>query len=221
MKSDAELRNEVTAELAWDPVLDAAAIDVTVHAGVVTLAGRVGTCAEKAAAAQAVARVAGTRAVAMELAVQPPPQHRRSDTEIAAAVWDTLSNQALVPVEKLGVLVERGWVTLSGEVDWDYERRCAEQALQALPGVVGISDRIALRQRPVPADLAQRIQGALERQAGHAARRIRIELRGDEVTLQGEVDSCAERAAAQGAVWCAPGVGRVLNELRVRGERGG
>lgn len=219
MKPDAELRNDVMAELAWDPALDATSIGVTAHGGVVTLTGHVGTFAEKAAAAKAAARVAGTQAIAMELDVQLSPQHRRSDTEIAAAVWDTLSSRALLPVEKVRVIVDKGWVTLTGEVQWDYERRSAVHALQELPGVVGISDMIELRTRPAPEDLAQRIQGALLRQAGRAARRIRIEVHGDEVTLQGEVDSSAERAAAQGAVWCAAGVGRVFNELRVRGER--
>jgi osmotically-inducible protein OsmY len=216
MKSDAELRKDVMAELAWDPSLDADAIGVGVHDGVVTLSGHIGTYAEKAAAAKAVARVAGTRTVAMELDVQLSPQHRRSDTEIASAVWDTLTCRALVPVEHVRVVVEKGWITLSGEVEWDYERRSAEKALRELPGVVGISDLIELRKKPTPENLAQRIHGALERQAGREARRIRIEVKGDEVTLRGDVNSSAERLAAQGAVWSAPGVGRVVNELLVR-----
>lgn len=217
MKSDAELRKDVMAELAWDPSLDAEAIGVSVHAGVVTLSGHIGTYAEKTAAAKAAARVAGARAVAVELDVQLSPQHRRSDTEIAAAVWDTLSCRALVPVEQVRVVVEKGWITLSGEVEWDYERRSAENALRELPGVVGISDLIELRKKPTPEHLAQRIQGALERQAGREAKRIRVEVDGDKVTLHGEVNSASERAAAQGAVWSAPGVGRVFNELRSRG----
>jgi osmotically-inducible protein OsmY len=218
MKSDADLRNDVMAELAWDPAIDATAIGVAVHGGVVTLTGHIGTYAEKAAAAKAVARVAGAGAVAMELDVQLAPEHRRSDTEIAAAVWDTLTCRAILPIEHVRVVVDKGWVTLAGEVEWDYERRSAEKALRELPGVVGLSDQIELRKKPTAENLAQRIQGALERQAGRAARRIRVEIHGDTVTLHGDVNATSERTAAQGAVWCAPGVGHVFNELRVRSE---
>lgn len=131
-------------------------------------------------------------------------------------MWDTLSSRALVPVEHVRVVVEKGWITLSGEVEWDYERRSAEKALRERPGVVGISDLIGLRKKPTPAHLAQRIQCALEREAGREAKRIRVEVPGDEVTPHGEVNSGFERATAQGAVWSAPGVAPVFSELRIR-----
>lgn len=216
MTADLDLRNDVMAELALEPSLGAESIGVGARDGIVTLSGHVGTHAQKLLAAKAAGRVAGVRALALELDVQLSPEHRRSDSEIAAAVLDALATRALVPVEHVRVVVDKGWVTLWGDVEWHYERDSAERALQALPGVVGVSDLIEVRRQPTPQGLAERIQLALERQAQREARRIRIEVRGDEVVLRGDVNSGFERDAALGAVVAVSGVGRVFDELRVR-----
>lgn len=216
MTSDVELRNDVMAQLASEPSLAAESIGVGVHDGIVTLSGHVGTHAQKTVAAKAAGRVPEARALALELDVQLSPEHRRSDTEIAAAVWDALTTHALVPVEHVRVVVDKGWVTLAGDVEWRYERCSAEKALRELPGVVGISDLIEVKKKPTLECLNQRIQDALERQAVREARRIVIDVQGDQVTLHGEVNSRFERDAVQGAVGSVPGVGRVFNELRIR-----
>jgi len=216
MKTDAELRNDVMAELALEPLLDAASVGVGVRDGVVTLGGHVATHEQKALATRAAGRVPGVRALALELDVQLSPEHRRSDTDIAVAVCDALATRALLRPEGVRVVVDKGWVTLSGDVEWNYERCSAERALRALPGVVGVSDLIEIRRKPTAEALAERVQAALERQAQREARRVRIEVDGDEVTLRGEVNSRFEREAVQGAVVAVPGVGHVFNELRVR-----
>lgn len=216
MKSDAELRNDVMAELALEASLDPACIGVGARDGVVTLSGHVATHEQKTLATRAAGRAPGVRALALELDVQLSPEHRRSDTEIAVAVCDALATRALVQPEGVHVVVDKGWVTLWGDVEWDYERCSAEKALRALPGVVSVSDLIEIRRKPTPEGLAERVQAVLERQARREARRLRIEVNGDEVTLHGEVNSRFEREAVQGAVGAVPGVGRVFNELRVR-----
>lgn len=216
MRSDADLRNEVMAELALVPSLVAESIGVGARDGIVTLSGHIATHAQKVLAAKAAGRVAGVRALALELDVQLSPEHRRSDSEIAEAVLDALATRALVPIEHVRVEVDKGWVTLCGDVQWNYERSSAERALQELPGVVGVSDLLELRRKPTPQGLAERIQLALERQAQREARRIRIDVLDDGVALHGEVNSRFERDAAQGAVAAVAGVGRVFNELRVR-----
>jgi osmotically-inducible protein OsmY len=215
MKTDAELKRDVIAELNWDPAVRATAIGVSVDDGVVTLTGHLETFAEKYAASRAVKRVAGVKAIALELDVRLAPDHKRSDTEIAANAEQALKWNSLVPAEAIRLTVDHGWVTLQGELEWDYQRRSAEKAIRPLIGVVGISNQITLRTRPRQADLARRIEEALTRQAVREARHIQVAIEGHSVTLTGTVHSWAEREAAQGVAWSAPGVRAVINELRV------
>ena len=215
MKTDADLKRDVTAELAWDPAVKSTAIGVAVRDGVVTLSGHLETFAEKHAAERALGRVAGVKAIALELDVKLSFDHKRSDTDIAVSAEQALKWSTLVPVEAIRLTVDHGSVTLQGEVEWDYQRRSAEKAIRPLMGVVGISNEITLRVRPRATDLSRKIQEALTRQTLREAKQIQVAVDGTTVKLSGTVHSWQERAAAQGVAWSAPGVHAVVNELRI------
>lgn len=219
MKTDAQLKDDVSAELEWDPSINASQVGVAVKDGVVTLTGHLDTYAEKHAVERAVQRVQGVQAIAVELDVKLDPGHRRSDSEIAAAAKSAFKWHAQIPLDRIQVQVEKGWVTLSGEVEWEYQRREAEKAVRPLTGVVGVSNSIQIKPRVTPSNLAQRIREALARHAEHEAKHIAVDVEGGVVTLRGSVDSWAERSAAAGATWSAPGVSKVVNEIRVQPTR--
>jgi osmotically-inducible protein OsmY len=188
---------------------------VTVKEGVVTLTGHIGTYAEKRAAEKAVRRVAGAKAIALELDVRLSPEHLRSDTDIAIAAGQSLRGSSLVP-DKVTATVDEGWITLRGEVGWDYQRRGAEKAVRNLTGVIGIGNEITIKTpAATPADLRTRITEALKRQVEHEVNKIDIQVDGAKVTLRGRVNSWHERDTAQGVAWSAPGVMAVTNELTV------
>lgn len=215
MKSDNQLKRDVTAELAWDPAVNSDAIGVAADNGVVTLTGHLDTFAEKFAVERALRRVQGVRAIALELDVKLSPRHRRNDTELAQAIEDTLRSHTTVALDKLQVTVEAGWVTLTGEVDWEYQRRSIESVVRPLMGVVGISNKIVLRPRTTPEDVTQRIEQALRRQVERESKQLHVDVTGSTVTLRGTVHSWSEREAAAVAAWSAPGVQSVVNELQV------
>lgn len=213
MKTDSDLKKDVLTELLWDPLVPETRVGVTVTGGVVTLSGHVDTYAQKVAAKRAVERVGGVKAIAVELDVIPLGIHQRSDTEIAAAADHALSWNTSVPPDRVKVAVEKGWVTLDGDLDWNFQRRAVERMVRPLKGVVGITDNIRLKVLALPENLSNRIQEALTRQAMREAKRIEITVDGSVVTLNGRVHSWSERNAAEGATWSAPGVSRVNNQL--------
>ena len=215
MKTDTQLKKDVNDELEWEPSINATNIGVAVHNGVVTLSGHIQTFAEKAAIERVVQRIDGVKAMALELDVKLAPGHQRSDTEIAESARVAMQAQALVPADKITMKVEHGWVTLNGEVEWDYQRTNAERTVHALMGVVGVTNRITLKSRTVPSDVSNRIRDALARQAEREARNIDVTVSGSTATLRGSVHSWSERNAAQGAAWAAPGITMVVNEIRV------
>lgn len=215
MKSDLDLKKDVLTELSWDPLVPETLIGVAVNEGVVTLSGHVDSYAEKVAARRAVERVSGVKAIAVEIDVIPAGVHKRSDTEIATAIEHALGWSTSVPQGRITVIVEKGWVTLNGELDWNFQRRAVERMIRPLKGVVGISDNIRLKVLPMTTDLSARIQEALTRQAVREAKRIEVSLDGSVVTLNGHVHSWAERNAAEGATWSSPGVSRVNNQITV------
>ena len=216
MKTDSQLQKDVLAELAWDPSINATHIGVAVKDGVVLLSGHLDTFSEKHAVEMAAQRVAGVRAIAVELDVKLEPHHQRSDAEIAAAIETALHWHALVPQDRIQVKVEKGFVTLRGEVDWDYQRHNAEIAARPVTGVRGLSNHITLRERKTTEYLAQRIHDALTRHAEAQADQIQIAVDAHTAVLRGTVASLAESSAAQAAAWTAPGISRVVNELRVQ-----
>jgi osmotically-inducible protein OsmY len=215
MKTDLQLKRDVSAELEWDPSINASQVGVAVKDGVVTLTGHLDTYAEKHAAERAVQRVLGVRGIAVELDVKLDAGHKRSDSEIAVAAESAFTWHALIPADRIQVKVEKGWITLMGEVNWDYQRREAEKAVRSLSGVVGVSNTIALKPVATPANVSDRIRDALSRHADDQAKHIEVIVKEARVILRGKVDSWAERAAASAAAWSAPGVTNVVNELTV------
>lgn len=216
MKTDEALKRDVEAELAWDPAVNSSAVGVVVNDGVVTLTGHLDSYAQKWAVEKALRRLAGVKAIAMELDVRVAPDHVRSDTEIAQAAETALKWHTMVPTDAIRLRVDKGWVTIDGQVDWDFERRAVEATLRHLKGVVGITNDIQLKQTPTPATLAELIEAALSRQATRQAERMTIITDADgTVTLRGTVHSWYERGAAVGAAWAAPGVRNVVNELKI------
>ena len=215
MKTDVELKQDVTAELAWDPAVNATAIGVAVKDGVVTLSGHLATFADKHAAERALRRVAGVKAIALEIDVKLSSDHQRSDTDIATGAEQVLKWNTLVPLKAIQLTVDHGWVTLQGDVEWDYQRRSVEKAIRPMMGVVGISNEITLRAGPKVTDLSRKIEQALTRQATREAKHIQVDVEGTTVKLSGTVHSWQERSAAQGVAWSAPGVHSVINDLRV------
>lgn len=215
MKTDVQLKSDVERELAWNPAIHPALVGVAVSNGIVTLSGHIDTYAEKFAVEKAVKNVAGVKGVAMELDVKLAPDHHRSDTDIALAAQTALLWDALVPHERIKVKAEKGWLTLEGQVEWDYQREAAARSVRNLTGVVGVSNLLTLAPKATPTDVRHRIQDALVRHAEREAKHIEVSVSGGTVTLSGNVDSWAERASAQGAAWSAPGVTHVNNGLRV------
>jgi osmotically-inducible protein OsmY len=213
MKTDSELRRDVERELEWDPSVDERRIGVSVLEGIVTLTGDVSSFFEKWRAERAVERVEGVRGIANELEVKPASE--RSDADIARAAADALKWNVTVPSDKITVKVEKGWLTLEGEVRWDFQRRAAEKAVRELPGVRGISNRITVRPRVEPQDVKRKIEETFKREATIDANRVTVQVNGSEVTLRGSVRSWMERHEAEKAAWAAPGVTAVHNYITV------
>jgi osmotically-inducible protein OsmY len=217
VKTDAQLRADVTDELAWDPAVDASNVGVIVKDGVVTLTGHLDSFAGKHAVERAVRRVSGVRCIAMELEVKLPTSHQRSDSEIALAAAAALRLNSLVPEGRVQVQVENGWVTLAGEVDWGYQFASAEQSIRPLSGVRGMYNRITIKPRVDVKDIGTQITAALARQAAREARHIDIRVEGGVVTLSGKVHSMAEHDAALGVAFSTKGVSHVVDHLKVGG----
>ncbi len=216
MKDDRQLEADVAAELEYDPQVNAEAIDVSVRNGVAALQGVVGTYSERRAAEAAALRVAGLRGLVTMVDVKLQPVHRRSDAEIAAAE-DLLRWHSLVPEDKVHAEVEDGWVTLEGEVDYEYQRVSAEQCLRHLVGVRHLDNKITLRPRADAGDIGAKISAALARHARREADRIAVDAQGGTITLRGRVGSLAERDAVIGTAYGAQGVTEVVSELEVAG----
>ena len=212
---DKILKKNILAELEWEPSLDAASIGIAVEDGVVTLAGHVLSYAEKLKAEQVVKRVRGVRAIAEELEVRPVHTHTHADDEIAKRALNMLNWDVMVPAESLQVKVQQGWLTLSGAVDWQYQRTAAEDDVRKLSGVLGVTNLITIMPRPQCADIKERIEDALKRNAIIESRNISIDVRNGNVTLEGKVHGWHERDVLETAVWAAPGVKSVDDRVTV------
>jgi osmotically-inducible protein OsmY len=214
--TDFELKREVESELNWDPeVKSAAAIGVSVKDGIVTLRGHVDSFIEKLSAENAVTRVRGAKAVVNELEVRIPKSSERTDEDLARAAVDTLAWMTEVPRDQVKVKVENGIITLMGNVNWNYQRQSAENAVRGLMGVKGVINLIEVRLSADKALVKAKIEEALKRNAELDAKRITVETVGSKVILRGTVRSWAERKEAERVAWEAPGVTEVDNQITV------
>jgi osmotically-inducible protein OsmY len=214
--SDLSLQKTILDELEWEPSIDAAHVGVSVDKGIVTLSGHLGSYAEKLAAERAVRRVKGVTGIAEEIVVRYPGTKQTADDQIAKRARDILGWQALVPADKIQIKVEKGWITLTGEVDWYYQKGEIERSVRKLSGVTGISNMVEIKPRLAVADVRQRIENALKRNAEIEAGKIRINVAGGKVTLEGEVHDWNERESIERTVWSAPGVITVDDRIVVR-----
>jgi osmotically-inducible protein OsmY len=216
-RSDEQIQRDVLEELKWDARVQPNEIGVSVKDGVVTLTGWVDSYAKKWAAEQAAHRVRGVVAVANDIEVRLPSSAERTDTDIAAAVRRALEWDAFVPIDKINVTVSKGWVTLKGEVEWEFQRRSAERAVRRLSGVRGVTNLIVVRprQQPSPHEVRRRIMDALVRSAQTDAEKISVEVDDGKVVLSGTVRSWVERQEAERVAWSAPGVTAVENRITI------
>ena len=216
MGGDTQLKKHVEVELCWQPSVNEAAIGVSVHDAIVTLTGHVRSYAEKIAAERAVMRIHGVKALASELEVLLA-RHERTDEEIAQTALSVLLWNAALPKDAIKAKVTKGWVTLSGAVEWPFQRHTAERTISHLTGVKGVINEIEIKplRTVVTAEVKTGIESALKRSAEVEARRIHVEVRGSTVVLTGTVSSWPERNAAERAAWAAPGVSKVENKVLI------
>jgi osmotically-inducible protein OsmY len=213
MKTDSQLQQDVSAELKWEPSVHAARIGVEVKNGVVTLAGQVDSYSEKWSAERAAQRVAGAKAMTTELKVHLTGLSKRTDADIAQAVENVLEWTSSMPAGTIQVMVEGGWVTLSGDVDWQYQRQAATDSVRHLMGVTGVSDQIGLNPSVTASAVKSDIEAALKRTSMADAGTISVAVQGSDVTLSGTVHSWHERDTATNSAWATPGVRKVVDMM--------
>jgi len=215
MKTDTQLQQDVMAELKWEPAVHAAQIGVEVKDGVVTLAGEVSSYAEKWNAERAAQRVNGVKALAVEMEVKLSTFGKRSDADIAESAKNILGLTSSLPGDTIKVMVEGGWLTLSGQVEWQYQRQDAASSLRYLPGVTGVSNQIAIKPSVSALVVKSDIEAALKRRAADDAKTIAVEVKGSDVTLTGSVHSWAERELATRSAWGTAGVRHVVDKMNI------
>ena len=208
------LRQHIIDELEFDPSIDAAQIGVAVEDGVVTLSGHVPTYAQMVAAERATEGVKGVKAIAMEIEVRYPFGSSTADDQIAKRAADALAWN-IVPPDSVQVTVQKGWVTLIGKVDWNYQKVAAESAVSSLKGVTGLTNRLEVKPRAEPRDVKRKIVAALHRSAQLEANNIDVSVTGGKVRLDGKVKAWSERRLVEKAAWAAPGVTQVEDNLKV------
>ena len=216
MSQDSDLQRAVLAELGWEPAIDAAHIGVTANSGVVTLTGHVHSFSQKLAAEKAAARVKGVKALAEELAVRLPYDVTRDDEDIAAAAADRLSWDSSLPHNAIKVTVEKGWVTLNGKVDWNYQRDSAAQYVYGLLGVISVSNQIEVKPTVSAANITDDIGRALHRSWFYDPNSIKVTAQGGKIKLTGEVTTWNARDLAGATAWSAPGATSVENDIAVK-----
>jgi osmotically-inducible protein OsmY len=219
MKTDSQLQQDVMAELKWEPSVHAAQIGVEVKDGVVSLSGEVSSYVEKWNVESAAQRVSGVDALAVEITVKLSEFGKRTDTDIARSAESILSWSSTIPAGAVKVLVEGGWLTLSGEVEWQYQRQDAAKSVRYLSGVIGVSNQIAIKTTVSPTPSASvvksEIEAALKRRAVADANSITVGVTAGDVTLTGTVHSWAERELARRSAWASPGVNKVVDKMAI------
>lgn len=213
--SDTSLRQMIIDELEFEPSIDAADIGVAVEDGIVTLTGHVPSYMQKVTAERAVQRIKGVRGVAEEIEVRYAGDKKTADDQIAKRALDIISWDTQIPDGAIKVQVEKGWVTLTGQVDWHFQKEAATAAVRRLAGVTGVVNRIDVKAHAHTGDVKEKILAALKRNAELEAEAIRVNVFGDKVTLEGDVKAWSDRLLVEQAAWSVPGVKAVEDRLRV------
>jgi len=211
--TDQIVKKIVLEELGWEPSVNSAHIGVTARDGIVTLTGHVGSYAEKWAAEQSAGCVSGVKAIVDEIEVRYSTPVEEGDEGIAKRALQVLSWDFVVPKDQITVKVDKGWVTLNGNVDWYYQKHNAEADVRRLHGVMGVTNMIALKPGVQPSDVKTKIKDALERNAQIESNDIKVTTEGGKVTLKGKVNTYYERNLVERTAWSAPGVTAVDDQM--------
>jgi len=221
MKTNDELQKDVMAEIKWDSLLRDVdpQIGVSAKDGVITLSGVVDSYIKKVAAERAAQRVRGVKVVASDIEISLDGVIPKSDTDIAVAIRNALKWNSAVNDDKIEVKVDKGWVTLDGEVQWSYEKLSAQNNVEGLLGVRGITNNIRIKSKQIDTkEMKNKIAAAFHRNAALDANAIKFEVKGDRVTLKGTVSSWAEKESAEQIAWSSPGVLVVDNQIEIDSE---
>jgi osmotically-inducible protein OsmY len=215
MKTDSQLQKDVMDELKWEPAVRAEQIGVEVKDGIVTLSGHVDSYPAKWNAERAAQRVSGLKALAVELDVELNGSNKHTDTDIARSAKNTLLWTTYLPTDSVNIMVEDGWLTLSGEVEWNFQRTTAATAVGYLSGVRGVTNNIAIKSSVAASVVKSDIEAALKRVVTNDAQKISVSISGSEVTLKGSLPTWAERETASDAAWRIPGVRNVIDHITI------
>jgi osmotically-inducible protein OsmY len=215
MRTDEDIRDDILAEIDWEPQIESTEVGVTVKNGAVTLTGTVGSYSEKLAAERAVKRVKGVHAIAEEMKVKYASDRSVSDEDIAERISNIIEWNTSIPRDAVKAEVRSGYVTLSGDVDWNYQREAARNHIANVRGVIAVSNLINVKPRVAKADVSKEINRALHRNADLEASHVQVDVSGGKVTLSGNVKAWHERKLVEEAVWAAPGVTQVVDNLRI------
>jgi len=215
MKTDTQLQLDVTEELHWEPSVHNTQIRVDVKDGIVTLAGHVGSYAEKWDTERAAQRISGVKALNIEIDVTLSGSSKRNDADIARTSEHVLQWMSNLRKNSIKVVVDSGWITLSGEVDWEFQRHAATDAVRYLIGVTGVSDHITIKNKQPSRVVKSDIENALKRRAITDMQLITVDVRDTDVTLTGTVRSWLERELARHSAWSTPGVRNVVDAMTI------